>query len=508
MINGLQRLTMLVLLSLALAACTDPATPTDPEIDSPEPPVSEQPPVFPAPQEIEAEPEYAFEETWVGDLDAMKERRLIRVLTVYSVGRYFLDGGQERGLTKEVIERFEAFINKQYKLRNIKIHVVITPVARNQLIPALLDGRGDIIHAGLSITPERSQLLDFSIPSTKPFQEILVTGPSAPEIDTIDDLAGQVVYVRHSSSYRESLEKLSERFLQEGKEPVIIEPVSELLEDDDLIEMVNAGLLPWLVVDSYKVQLWKGVFTHLVPRHDIALRPSGRIAWAFRKDSPLLAKAVNSFLKKNREGTLVGNILKKRYITEFDWASNALAQDEYDRFRSLNDIFLRYGEQFKLDYLMAAAQGYQESRLDQSARSASGAVGVMQLLPSTAGDPNVGISNIHQVENNIHAGMKYLSYLRNRYFSDPEIDELNKTFLALAAYNVGPRRMINLRNKAAKLGYDPNVWFDNVEIVAARDIGREPVQYVANIYKYYIAYSLSFEQMARRSAARERAGMK
>ena len=182
MIYSLHRLAILVLLSFALAACTDPATPTDQEIDSPEPSMSEQSPLSPAPQEIEAEPDYAFKETWVGDLDVMKERRIIRVLTVYSVGRYFLDGGQERGFTKEVSERFETFVNKQYKLRHIKIHVVITPVARNQLIPALLDGRGDIIHAGLSITPERAQLLDFSTPSTKPFTEILVTGPSAPPL--------------------------------------------------------------------------------------------------------------------------------------------------------------------------------------------------------------------------------------------------------------------------------------------------------------------------------------
>jgi membrane-bound lytic murein transglycosylase MltF len=216
---------------------------------------------------------------------------------------------------------------------------------------------------------------------------------------------------------------------------------------------------------------------------------------------------VNSFLKKNREGTLVGNVLKNRYIRDFDWAANALDKSDYSRFLELQEIFKKYGEAYAVDYLVAAAQGYQESRLNQKARSDAGAVGVMQLLPSTARDKNVGINDIHKVDANIHAGIKYLDFLRTRYFSDQGIDTQNQTLLALAAYNAGPTRMINLRNKAAKLGYDPNIWFDNVELVAAMEIGRETVQYVANIYKYYIAYRYSIEQQAWREEARQRAGV-
>ena len=131
----------------------------------------------------------------------------------------------------------------------------------------------------------------------------------------------------------------------------------------------------------------------------------------------------------------------------------------------------------------------------------------MQIKASTAGDKNVNIKNIHEVDANIHAGVKYLDFLRTRYFDEPGIDPLNQTLLALAAYNVGPSRMINLRNKATKMGYDRNVWFDNVELAAAKHVGREPVQYVANIYKYYLAYLLSAEQVLQRKTARERAGI-
>lgn len=445
---------------------------------------------------------------WTGDLDVMEERRVIRVLTVYGPGRYYLeDNGEEKGLVKEMTRRFEEFVNKRLNRKTVKVHVAVIPMARSKLIPALLAGHGDIINAGLSITPERQEILDFSIPSTKPLSEILVTGPSAGALESIEDLSGQTLYVRHSSSYRESVEALNRRLEAAGRDPVEIELVSEYLEDDDLIEMVDKGLLPWAIVDDYKPSLWEEVFTNITVREDIVFREGGQIAWAFRENSPLLESAVNDFLKNNREGTLVGNVLRNRYIRDFDWAANALDDADYRRFIELQHIFEKYGDQYRVDFLLAAAQGYQESRLDQSARSPAGAIGVMQMLPATASDQHVGIHNIHEVDGNIHAGIKYLDFLRTRYFNDPAIDTRNKTLLALAAYNMGPSRMINLRNKAERLGYDPNVWFDNVEIVAAREVGREPVQYVANIYKYYIAYRYTLEQQEGHARARQRAGM-
>jgi membrane-bound lytic murein transglycosylase MltF len=445
--------------------------------------------------------------TRISDLDVMLEDRVIRILTVYSPGHYYIHEGQEKGIVAEMADHFEDAINKKLDRGHLRVHVVVIPVARDQLLPSLLAGKGDIVSANLSITPERQEIVDFSIPSSKPLSEIMVTGPAAPAIERLEDLSGQTVYVRQSSSYRESVEILNETLVSEGKAPVDIELLSELLEDDDLIEMVDGGLLPWAIVDDYKVQFWDGVFTKLKVRDDLVFREGGRIAWAFRKDSPQLAQTVNAFLKKNREGTLLGNVLRNRYIRDFDWAANALDKEDYKRLEALIDIFKKYGEEYEIEYLMAAAQGYQESRLDQDVRSHAGAIGVMQLLPSTASDPKVGIPNIHEVDANIEAGMKYLQYLRSRYFDDPAIDQRNQLLLALAAYNAGPARMINLRRKAQEQGYNPNVWFDNVEIIAAQEIGRETVQYVANIYKYYLAYSMSFKTQAERNAARSKAGI-
>ena len=510
------------MLTLSLTACSEaeqpeaqtaaPAAVTQPAAEEPvaEPEAEAEPAAGAevAPPERQLVPEHLSKVTTrTGDLDVMVESRVIRLLTVYSPGRYYLHEGDEKGIVAEMATRFEDSINERLDRGHLRVHVVIIPVARDQLVPSLLAGKGDIISANLSITPQRQEIVDFSIPSTKPLSEILVTGPTAPAISSIDDLSGKTVYLRKSSSYHESVELLNERLVAEGKAPVTIELISELLEDDDLIEMVDGGLMPWAIVDDYKLQLWDGVFTNLKAREDIVFREGGRIAWAFRKDSPKLAEAINAFLRKNREGTLIGNVLRNRYIRDFDWAANALQKEDYERLEGLVDIFKKYGEEYEIEYLMAAAQGYQESRLDQNVRSHAGAIGVMQLLPSTAKDPKVDIPNIHEVDANIEAGMKYLHYLRSRYFDDPAIDSRNQLLLALGAYNAGPARMISLRRKAEEQGYDPNVWFDNVEIIAANEIGRETVQYVANIFKYYLAYSMSFQQQVEHSAARDEAGI-
>ena len=459
------------------------------------------------PGQSDAEALRNLSRNFTGDLDVMEERRVVRILTVYGPGRFHLEDGRGRGIVAELATRLEQHINDQLEKGHIRVYTIVIPVARDELIPALLDGRGDIIAAGLTITPERSKIVDFSIPTSKPLDEVLVTGPSAPEVKTLQDLAGKTVYLRESSSYEDSVIALNQKFQDKGLEPIKIKVMPGSLEDDDLIEMVNAGLLPWAIVDSYKPQLWEEVFTELVVRNDLVFRDGGRTAWAMRKGSPLLMASVNEFLKENRAGTLIGNILIKRYVTEFDWAGNALAEEDYQRFNDLQHIFEKYGEQYGIEYLFAAAQGYQESRLDQSVRSHAGAVGVMQLLPDTAADKNVGIPDISDVDSNIHAGIKYMDFLRSRYFSDPEITPLNQALMALAAYNAGPSRMIRMRSRAEAEGYDPNVWFDNVEVIAAKEIGRETVQYVSNIFRYYVTYRMVANQELEHAAARKAAGI-
>jgi membrane-bound lytic murein transglycosylase MltF len=508
-----------LLLLLVVAACSDNSTavgdqPFTAAAESASTSAGDDAPAAEAQRDDTGEPGDPLErgaitlaKSWTGDLDVMEERRVVRILTVYGPGRYHLEDGRGEGIVAEMARLFEEHLNERLGKGHVKLHTVVIPVARDQLVPALLAGRGDVISAGMTITEERAAEIDFSIPVSKPLNEILVTGPTAPPVKTLEDLAGQTLYLRESSSYQDSVASLSEDFVSRGLEPIRIKAMPEALEDDDLIEMVNGGLLPWAVVDDYKPQLWKDVFENIVVRDDLVFREGGRLGWAMRKNSPLLKEAVDDFLRDNREGTLIGNIMRNRYIRNFDYAAHALDEDDYQRFSDLESLFRKYGEAYGIEYLFAAAQGYQESRLQQSMRSPAGAIGVMQLLPSTAADDAVGIPDISDLENNIHAGVKYMDYLRDRYFSDPQISPLNQALLALGAYNAGPARMIQLRRMAEEQGYDPNVWFDNVELVAAQEIGRETVQYVANIYRYYLTYRMVAMQELIRREAREAAGI-
>jgi membrane-bound lytic murein transglycosylase MltF len=416
---------------------------------------------------------------------------------------FFFDKARIRGVSYDAFREFEAYINKKLKTGTRKVRMVYLPVPRDKLLLWLAEGRGDIAAANLTITDERRKSVDFSRPGFKNVSEILVSGPGAPEVKNLDELSGKEIHVRPSSSYYEHLLRLNKTFKKEGKPPVKIIAASEYMEDSDLLEMVNAGLISMIVVDDHKAKFWAQIFDKIKLHPDIAINSGGNIGWAIRKGSPKLKKIVDEFVRKHQKGTLLGNILFKRYLEDNQWARNALSPEEQEKFQALADLFEKYSNQYDFDFLMIAALAYQESRLDHSSKSHVGAIGIMQVLPSTAADKNVDISDIEELENNIHAGIKYLRFLRDRYFSDPAIDALNQNLLAFAAYNAGPAKIRRMRTETRKAGLDPNVWFGNVDIVVAKKIGRETVQYVSNIYKYYVAYRLASDKHLARQKDKE-----
>jgi membrane-bound lytic murein transglycosylase MltF len=435
---------------------------------------------------------------WIGDFDEMAANRVIRVLVVYSKTFYFLDRGRQRGLSYDLLKEFEKFVNTKLKTKTLKVQVVFIPVRRDELIPGLAKGLGDMAVANLTITPQRLKQVDFANPLLTGVKELLVTGPAAPPMTGVDDLAGQEIHVRKSSSYYESLARLNDTFKKAGKSPMELVPAEEAFEDEDLLEMVNAGLIPMVVMDGHKAQFWTQIFDKIKVHSDIAVRTGGEIAWAFRKNSPQLKAVVNEFVKGHKKGSLLGNILLKRYLKSTKYVKNSLSAEELQKLQQMVELFKRYATQYDFDYLMMAAQAYQESRLDQSTKSHVGALGVMQVLPTTASDRNVNVAEIEKLENNIHAGTKYMRFIIDRYYKDDPMDELNKMLFAFASYNAGPAKVRRLRKKTAAMGLNPNIWFNNVEVAAAKVIGRETVQYVSNIYKYYIAYRMITEQRERK----------
>jgi membrane-bound lytic murein transglycosylase MltF len=436
-----------------------------------------------------------------GDFDAMKKRRLIRVLVVYNKTNYFIDKGAQRGITYDAFKMFEEELNKKYKTGNLRIHVAFRPVGRPDLEAALLDGRGDIVAANVTVTPERLQRVDFSNPTVKNVSEIVVSGPASEPIAAVDDLSGREVFVRKGSIYHESLETLNAALTKRGKAPVKLRFAPANLEDEDLLEMTNAGLVQYVVVNDLLARFWAKVLPALKLHPDVALRSDAAIAWAIRKNSPLLKAELDEFLARHPEGSTSYNVLFQKYLKNTKFVKNAAAEAELRRFQQTIQFFKTYSDKYDMDYLLMAAQGFQESQLNQGVKSKVGAVGVMQVMPATGQELKVG--DISQLEPNVHAGVKYMRFMIDQYFAKEPMDKMNKALFAFAAYNAGPARIQSLRKEAAKRGLDPNQWFNNVEVVASEKIGRETVTYVANIYKYYVAYKLITEADEQRRKERE-----
>jgi len=438
-----------------------------------------------------------------GDFDEMRKRRVIRILVCNNRMLYFLDRGRELGIDKEFATAFEQWLNKKYKTKSLKIGVALVPVSRDKLLSSLNEGLGDIAAGAQTITPERQKLVDFATPVAVGVKEVVVTGPSAPALASLDDLAGKSILIRKSSSYYTHLSAISDGMKARGLAPIDLQPADEDLEDGDLLEMVDAGLLPYAVVDRYKGRFWCQIYPSLKVREDLVVNDGGSIAWAIRKNSPLLQAEIDDFMQTHKIGTSFGNTVLFRYLKRTKELKNATSDAEMAKFQRLAGFFRKYGDQYRFDDLMMMAQGYQESQLDQSRRSPRGAVGVMQMLPSTAADPLIGIKGIDKdAEKNISAGIKYMALLRDKYLDDPTITDKNKVLMTFAAYNAGPGNLNKFRRLAEKSGLNPNLWFNNVEIAASRIVGQETVQYVSNIYKYYVAYELSRQRAEHRAAAK------
>jgi membrane-bound lytic murein transglycosylase MltF len=433
----------------------------------------------------------------------MLKKGAVRVLTAYSKTDFFVDKGESGGVTYEYMRAFEASLQKRQGPEQPRPIVYFVPVSRDRLIPALLAGEGDLVAANLTVTPERERQVDFSAPYLEDVKEVVVTGPASPELATLEDLAGKEVWVRRSSSYWGSLDALGRRFAAEKRPSPRLVEADEHLEDEDLLDMLNAGLIPLMVVDDHKARLWAKMLPNITVREDIFAREKGRIAFAVRKRSPKLKAALDAFVAENGKGTTFGNIVFNRHLADTDFVKDASSEPERRKFEKVLDLFRRFGDRYAFDHLMLAAQGYQESRLDHSVRSKAGAVGIMQVLPATAKDPNVDIAHIEVLENNIHAAAKYMRFVMDTFFPDAKMDPFNRTMFALASYNAGPAKITKLRRRAASRGLDPDRWFGQVERVVAEKVGREPVRYISNILKYYIVYRRVAALQARKERALE-----
>lgn len=433
-------------------------------------------------------------EPHTGDLDEILKRRQIRMLVAIDRTHFLFDRAAQRGIVADAIAEFDRWLNKTVKTRkHLGIQTIVVPVRRDQLLPALLSGRGDVIAVYLTDTPERRKQVAFADAGFA-VNEVFVANAASPTPKELTDLAGREVWVRRGSAHYESLLSLNRRLSRSNLRPVKIRELDPSVEADEALEMVNAGVIAATVADRYVARLWAEVLPQVRVYENIPLRVDAPFTWAVRKDNPKLRALVGQFQTAHGEGSLWGNMKFKQYFGSQQFIRNPGQTRDIARFKQTRRLFEQYARQYSLDWLLIAAQGYQESGLDHSKRSQVGAIGIMQVMPATARDARVAIHDIDKLDRNIEAGMKYLRAVIDENYADEPMSKMNKMLFALASYNAGPARVARLRAEAAKAGLDPNVWFDNVEVIAARRIGAETVTYVRNIHKYYIAYRLLEEE--------------
>jgi membrane-bound lytic murein transglycosylase MltF len=413
---------------------------------------------------------------WKGDFDAMLQRRLIRFAVPYSRTLYYNDKGREGGLSAELARDFESFVNRKYQKRlgRRPVRVVLIPTDRDDLIPDVADGFADIAAGNLTVTEGRLKLVDFVVPTDrKPSTEVALTHVDGSALASVDELAGKTVHVRKSSSHYGSLEALNDRFKREGRAQVKVELVPEELEDEDMMEMLNAGLLQVIVVDDWKAKLWARILPNIRVHEQAAVGTGGVVGWAIRGESPELRAVLEAFFKDFTRKQGVAEHRLKQGMKRVRQIRNNAKDTDPKQFQDTIALFRKYGERHNFDPVMLAAQGYQESR-------------------------NIGIT-----EPNVRRAAKHLDQLMARHFKDADFTESNRTLFAFASYSAGPANIAKMRAEAEKRGLDPNQWFNHVEIVTAEKIGIGTTTYVRNIYKYYVSYRFMLENMETTKNARE-----
>ena len=441
---------------------------------------------------------------WTGDFDEMLERRMIRVYAPFSRSLNYSDRGRERGIAVELVRDWEQYLNIKYakQLDRRPLTIYIMPATRDKLLPGVEYGLADVAIGNLTVTEERLRDIDFvsGDEGRRTISELVVTGPKSPQLKSLDDLAGRTVHVRKASSYFESLQALNGRFKREDKPEVRLVLVPDSLEDEDMMQMLDAGLIELMVVDDWKAHMWSLVLPKVKVRTDLVLRANAKTGWAIRKNSPRLQAEIDDFFRNWAMKQGVADYRMNAYMKRVKELKDPTATAEYKRFQQMLAVFEKYGGKYNFDPLMLAAQGYQESQLNQNARSAVGAIGVMQIMPATGEQMKVG--DIRVTESNIHAAAKYMDRLMMQYLADANLSEGNRTLFAFASYNCGPGNVAKARREAARRNLDPDKWFNNVEIVIAQQIGTETTTYVRNIFKYYVSYRLTLDAQAEAEKAR------
>ena len=423
-----------------------------------------------------------IEKEELGDLERIIKKRYLRVLTTRNPFDYYIYQGRTRGIQYEMVKEFTKYLNKKYvKKGGLRIVFEMIPVDFDQLIPMLNSGKGDLIAVGLTKTARREDKVTFTVPY-RLVDEVIVTRKEY----SLEPWSGKTFHIQENSSFYNSISRKNNL--------VKIKTVDPNFHAGNIMEFISLRKYDYTLVNSFWAKTVGKRYKNLIFLNDKNLRKKIEISWAVRKENPVLLKELNSFLPKVKKGSLLGNLFSYKYFydvgniqsKDFDLKTSKIS--EYDK------TFKEYAKKYSFDWRLLASLCYQESRFEGGIENKWGAIGLFQIKQMTANEPYINIKEISGVENNknnIHAGVKYLSWIKNRYFDPNEkMSEQSKLRMMMAAYNAGPRRVLQAINKAKEMGLNPNVWFRNVELAMLKLGYPEPVIYVSEINKHYVSYLL------------------
>lgn len=430
-------------------------------------------------------------EVWTGSYAQMLQRGQIRVAVPYDPTIYVNDKGAPRGLSVEMTKGLQAWINQQYasQLNGKLVSVKLIPTNSVDLLTSLSSGRADMVIGDLGLYEPLPDARQYILShATKMEREVLITGPSSGAITKAEDLSGQTVYGGRNTNFPATLAELNKNLKRERKPLVkLVSPVGTL-DGEDLLEMVDSGLIPYVIMSDWRAKLWQPIYKKMVLHEDIFTKDSGWIGWGVRSTNQDLNEVITNFADSNGYDAALKSYRTQEYKEHLQGLKDPIEKSAWARFESMRPLFDKYGAQYNLDPLFIAALGFQETLLNQNAVSKVGAIGVMQLMPATG--TSLGVGDIHLLEPNIHAGADYMNQLITKYFPDAQFKGDNRALFAIASYNIGPNNVAKARDQAKAMGFDPNEWFKNVEFIATEKMGYEPMIYVRNVYKYFISYEL------------------
>lgn len=435
-------------------------------------------------------------ELWTGSYSEMLQRGQIRVAVPYDRTIYVNDKGVQRGLAVEVSKGLAKWINAKYagQLKGKSLSIKLIPVIASDLLNSLTTGKADIAIGDIGLYEPIPNSQNFIVNhAQKVRQEVLVTGPSSLPLKNIGDLSGQTVYGSRNTNFQKTLSELNKELKRDGKQPVnLASPLGDL-DDEDLLEMLNAGLISYVIVGDWKFQLWQSIYKNITMHADLSVQDSGWVGWVVRSNNRDFNDDLKNFYDSDDFTKSLTAFRQDDYKQHLKGLKDPMDKPLWERFESMRPLFSRFGAEYKLNPLFIASLGFQETLLNQSAVSSVGAIGVMQLMPATG--MSLGVGDIHLLEPNIHAGADYMNQLINKYFPDAKFEGINRSLFAVASYNIGPNNVAKARDRAGELGFDPNRWFGNVEFIATEHMGYEPMIYVRNVYKYFISYSLRLKEI-------------